>query len=142
MLGDWYANLVPTYSGDLIVFLNEKTLLSVAIPIWESDNLFSLFLLRVVNLLGMIGIQPKAIKNELSHYDHIQFGKTRSRSVLGSMNDFAFHYQVIAEQAENKPDLSLSKAEYQLSQMPCKRIGYRVPSDVVKELLVFRKNAG
>ena len=29
-LGDWYANLVPTYSGDLIVFVNEKTLLSVA----------------------------------------------------------------------------------------------------------------
>jgi len=135
-LGDWYANLVPTYSGDLIIFLNEKTLLSVAIPIWESDNLLSLFRLRVVNLLGMIGIQPKVIENELSHYDHIQFGKTRSRSVLGSMNDFAFQYQGIAEQAESKADLSLSQAEYQLSQMPCKPIGYRVPSDVVKELLV------
>ncbi len=135
-LGDWYANLVPTYSGDLIVFLNEKTLLSVAIPIWESENLLSLFRLRVVNLLGMIGIQLKAIENELSHYTHIQFGKTRSHSVLGSMNDFAFQYQVIAEEAENKADLSLSKAEYQLSQMPCKPIGYRAPSDVVKELLV------
>ncbi|MCI0555651.1 MAG: hypothetical protein L0287_32295 [Anaerolineae bacterium] len=135
-LGDWYANLVPTYSGDLIVFVNEKTLLSVAIPIWESDNLLSLFRLRVVNLLGMIGIQFKAIENELSHYNHIQFGKTRSRSILGSMNDIAFHYQVMAEEAENKADLSLSNAEYKLSQMPCKPIDYRDPSDVVKELLV------
>jgi len=135
-LGDWYANLVPTFSGDLIVFVNEKTLLSVAIPIWESDRLLSLFHIRVVNLLGMIGIQSKSIEYELNQYNHIQFGKTRSRSVLGSMNDFAYHYQVMAEDAENKEDLSLSNAEYKLSQMPCKPIDYRAPSDVAKELLV------
>lgn len=135
-LGDWYANLVPTYAGDLIVFVNEKTLLSVAIPIWESKNLLLLFRLRVGNLLGMIGIHPKAIDHELRHYSHIQFGKTKSRSVLGSMNDFAFQYQVITEEAENKADLSLSNAEYELSQTPCKPIDYKAPSDVVKDLLV------
>jgi hypothetical protein len=135
-LGDWYANFVPTYSGDLIVFVNEKTLLSVAIPIWESDYLLLLFRLRIGNLLGMIGIQSKVIENELSHYDDIQFGKTRSRRVLGSMNDIALQYQVIAEMAETKADLSLSKAEYHMSQMPCKPIDYRAPSDVVKELLM------
>lgn len=135
-LGDWYANIVPTYSGDLIIFVNEKTLLSVAIPIWESERLISWFRLRVGNLLGMIGIQPKAIEAELRHYDHIQFSKTRSRSVLGSMNDIAFQYQVIAEMAENKADSSLSKAELQMSEMPCKPIDYRGPSDVAKELLV------
>ena len=134
-LGDWYANLVPTCAGDLVIFVNEKTLLSVAIPIWESENLLLLFRLRVENLLGMIGIQSKAIDHELSHYSHIQFGNTRSRSVLGSMNDFAFQYQVIAEEAENKAHLSLSNAEYKLSQMPCKPIDYRTPSEVVMELL-------
>jgi hypothetical protein len=139
-LGDWYANIVPTYSGDLIVFVDEKTLLSVAIPIWESEHLLSMFRLRVGNLLGMIGIQPKAIENELRGYDQFQFGKTRSRSVLGSLNDIAFQYQVIAEMAENKADLSLSKAELQMSQMPCKPIDYRGPSDVVKEL-IGRENA-
>lgn len=136
-LGDWYANLVPTYAGDLIVFVNEKTLLSVAIPIRESDHLLLLFRLRVGNLLGMIGIQSKAIDHELHHYSQIQFGETRSRSVLGSMNDFVFQYQVIAEEAKNKADLSLSNAEHELSQMPCKPIDYRAPSDIAKELLVY-----
>ena len=135
-LGDWYANFVPTYSGDLIVFVNEKTLLSVAIPIWESEHLFSMLRLRVGNLLGMIGIQLKAIGNELRGYEQFQFSKTRSRRVLGSMNDFAFHYQIMAEEAESKADLSLSSAEYRLSQMPCKPINYKAPSDVAKELLV------
>ena len=135
-LGDWCANFVPTYSGELIVFVNEKTLLSVAIPIWESEHLLSMFRLRVGNLLGMIGIQSKEIENELRGYDQFQFSKTRSRSVLGSMNDFAFHYQIMAEEAKNRADLSLSNAEYRLSQMPCKPIDYRFPSEVAKELLV------
>ncbi len=135
-LGDWYANFIPTYSGNLIVLVNEKTLLSVAIPIWESNHLLLLFRLRVGNLLGLIGIPSTAIDLELQHYNDIQFGKTRSRSVLGSMNDIGFQYQGIAEMAEIKTDLSLSTAEYQMSQMPCKPIDYRAPTDVAKELLM------
>jgi hypothetical protein len=138
-LGDWYANLVPTVSGDLIVFVNEKSLLTVAIPIWESNNLVPLFRLRVANLLGMIGINSKEIENEISHYDQIQFGKTESRRVLGSMNDIAWQYQTLAEEAENKSDLSLSKAELILSRMPCKPIGYRFPSEIAKDLLELKK---
>ena len=111
-------------------------MLSVAIPIWESHHLLVLFRLRVENLLGMIGIPSKAIDWELHHYNDIQFGKTRSRSVLGSMNDIAFQYQVIAKMAENKADLSLSYAEYQMSQILCKPIDYRAPIDVAKELLI------
>jgi len=138
-LGDWYANLVPTVSGDLIVFVNEKSLLTVAIPIWESNNLIPQFRLRVANLLGMIGINLEEIKNELSHYDQIQFGKTVSHRILGSMNDIAWQYQTLAEEAENKTDLSLSKAELNLSQLPCKPIGYRFPSEIAKGLLEPKK---
>ena len=137
-LGDWYANFVPTDSGDLIILVNEKTLLSVAIPFWESNHLLLLFRLRVENLLGMIGIPAKAIAQELHHYNDIQFGKTRSRIVLGSMNDLAYQYQAIAEMVENKADLSLSNAEYRMSQMPCKPINYRGPMDVAKELLILK----
>ena len=138
-LGDWYANLVPTDLGDLIVFVNEKSLLTVAIPVWEANNLVPLFRLRVFNLLGMIGIDPGEIVNEISHFDRVQFGKTVSRSVLGSMNDIAWQYQVRAEVARDKTDLSLSEAEASLSQMPCKPIGYKVPAEVAKELLVSKK---
>ena len=134
-LGDWYANLIPTFAGDLIIFVNERSLLSVAIPIWESKNLIPVFRIRVANLLGMIGIHSKVIENEISHFDHIQFGKTVSRSVLGSMNDFAWQYQILADEAISKDDLSLSSAELKLSQMPCKPLDYSFPSEIAKELL-------
>ena len=134
-LGDWYGNLVPTLSGDLLLFVNEKTLLTIAIPVWESDNLVPLFRIRVDNLLGMIGVHPKDIATEISHFDQVQYGKTASRSVLGSLNDFAWHFQMIAEEATSKSDLSLSKAELKLCQMPCKPIDYRFPSEAAIELL-------
>jgi hypothetical protein len=84
----------------------------------------------------MIGKKSEAIDQELHHYNNIQFGKTTSRSVLGSMNEIAFQYQGIAEMAEIEARLSLLNAEYQLSQMPGKPIDYNVPSDVVKKLLM------
>ena len=134
-LGDWYANLIPTYAGDLILFISEKSLLTVAIPIWESDYLVPLFRIRVANLLWMIGIPQKIIVRETNHFDQVQFSKTASRSVLGSMNDFAWQYQFIAEESVDKAGLSLSKAEYELSGMPCGALDYQFPVDVAKELL-------
>jgi len=142
VLGDWYVNLIPTHSGDLIIFVNEKTLLTVAIPVQESFNLVPLFRARVANLLAMIGIHSSLINDEIRHIEKIQYCKTASRSVLGSMNDFAWHFQIMAEEATSEADLSLSDAELKLCQMPCKPLDYRAPYDAARELLsAKRKNA-
>jgi hypothetical protein len=134
-LGDWYANLVPTLLGDLIIFVNEKSLLTVAIPVWNSDHLVPLFRLRVANLLEMLRIDPGGIADELCHFDQVQFGRTVSRTILGSMNDIAYQYQVIAEEAGNESEISLSAVELDLSRMPSKPIDYNFPSDIARELL-------
>jgi len=117
------------------LFVSEKSLITVAIPVWESNDLVPLFRLRVANLLGLIGVHPKVIANKISHYDQVRYGKTASRRILGSMNDFAWLYQIKVEEAKGKADLSLSKVELETSQMPCKPIDYRFPSDVAIELL-------
>lgn len=134
-LGDWYANLIPTYAGDLILFVSEKSLLTVAIPSWVSDRIVPFFRIRVANVLWMIGIPRKIIAREIDHFDQVQFGKTASRSVLGSMNDFAWRYQMIAQESADKAGMSLSRAEYEMTQMPCGGLDYQFPVDVAKELL-------
>jgi hypothetical protein len=134
-LGDWYANLIPTVAGELIIFVNERSLLTVAVPERETENLIEMFRARVVNLFAMIGVSLEGALRELKELDPIQFGRTTSRSVLGSMNDIAWNYQVMAEQSTGKGKLSLSDAELGLSGMPCGPIGYRFPADVAKELL-------
>lgn len=134
-LGDWYANLVQTVAGDLIIFVNERALLTVAIPEWEVENLVPLFRDRVFNLLVTIGVSVEAAIREVSHLEVVHFGKTASRSVVGSMNDIAWQYQVMAEAGKQGGALSLSQAEEKLSRMPCKPLGYRYPADVARELL-------
>ncbi len=136
-LGDWYTNLIPTLSGDLIIFVSEKSLLTVAIPVWESKNLLSLFGFRVANLLRMINIHPKIIAKEITHYGQIQFAKTESRSILGTMNEIALHFQYKAQYAKKEEDYSISNMELELSEYIWKRQNYRYPSEVAKEILYF-----
>ena len=133
-LGDWYANLVPTDASDLIVFVNEKSLVTVAIPAWEAENLASQFRVRVQNLLALLGVSIESIRSEISHYQQVQFARTASRSVLGSMNDIASNYQFVAEGGDESGYLSLSDAEYKLSNMPSIARNF-FPSDAAKELL-------
>ena len=134
-LGDWYANLIPTAAGDLIMIVNERTLLTVAVPVWESVNLVTMFRARVMNLFAMIGVSVEKASEELKELEPIQYGRTASRSILGSMNDFALNLQWMAEEPAADGTLSLSNAELFLSGMPCGPLGYRRPADVAKELL-------
>ena len=41
----------------------------------------------------------------------------------------------MADEAVDKAGLSLSKAEYKMTQMPCGALDYQFPVDVAKELL-------
>jgi hypothetical protein len=135
-LGDWYANLIYTEAGDLILFVNERTLLSVAIPVWETHNLLEVFRLRVANLLAMIGAPHRSIVEEIGHLTNVEFGRTANRSLLGSMNDIALQYQLTAEDHSHDSPLSLSDAESEVSLMPCRLIGHRAPREVALELLL------
>jgi hypothetical protein len=134
-LGDWYANLVPTYAGDLIMFVNERSLVTVAVPVREVENLIPLFRLRVEKLLLMFDVHQEIIDREISHLEPVQFAKTASQSILGSMNDIAWNYQYISEEAEYVSRLSLSDAELKLSMMPSGVLDHQLPSEVAIELL-------
>ncbi len=133
-LGDWYANLVSTDGGDIIVFVNERSLVTVAIPAWEAENLVVQLRARVRNLLALLGVSKESISSEISHYEEVQFAKASNRSILGSMNDIAWNYQFIAARGEESGYLSLSDAEYRLSNMPSIARDL-FPSDAAKELL-------
>ena len=134
VMGDWYVNLVPTIAGELFVFVSSATLLAVAIPAAEKETQ-NLFILRVANLLAMIGLSMQTIEQELEHFREIRFAKPLSRSVQGSANDIAFHFQMLAEDAKTGMPLSLSEAEIYLSQIPHSPLGFASPVDVAVEIL-------
>jgi len=134
-LGDWYANLISTAAGDLILLVNERSLLSVAIPAQDIQSLIPMFRIRVVNLLAMIHIPLGIIEREAMNLNEIRFGKTLSKTVIGSMNMLTWAYQAKAEKAKGGTGISLSDFELDMSAMVCSQLGNQVPGDVAKSLL-------
>ena len=134
-LGDWYAKPLETNAGELVIFANEKTLLSVAIPMSEVAQLKSIFRLRVYNLLRLLGIPMAQAELEIAAYNEVGLAKTTSRRVLGSLNEIGYQYEWIAARGDEGGILHLSSAELELSRFLHGPLSYRYPVEVAAELL-------
>jgi hypothetical protein len=139
-LGDWYANVIPTAAGELVVFANERTLLSVALPVEMIDALVSAFAARVYNLLMLIDVAEGIALRESAELRQVKFAKTTSRSVLGSMNEISLHYQLTAERDAASEPLRLSEVELQLSRTLHKPLDHVYPAKVARRLLAEHYN--
>jgi hypothetical protein len=134
VLGEWYANLIETTAGDLVIFANTRTLLSVALPTTAIPQLVPLLIARVYNLLCIIGVPQELAAREIAAYDTVLFARTASRSVLGSLNEIAHYYHYVAESSKPDEPLSLQQAELELSRYLHKPLDYRYPAEVAIEL--------
>ena len=93
-LGDWYGNILQLGRRQHLLFISERSRLPVVIPIREGKQLASVFPAAVCDVLGNVGISAADIADERSRMSEIVFGRTRNRSLLGTLNDFAFMAQV------------------------------------------------
>jgi|LQYC01.1.fsa_nt_gi hypothetical protein len=134
LLGAWYANHFNISRKQFAIFTNERTVLSVVIPMKEISTLTSRFLLATQELLNTIGIPDHAVNAELKEMKVIKFGRTNNRKLLGNMNDLTNgaeawfsmpHYEDLSK-------LNMHLAEYLVGPEP-----YRVPKEVV--LNIFKR---
>ena len=100
-----------TVAGDIIDFANERSLLSVAILVQMVDRWFTEFPARVYNLLRMIGVPTDIALQECAELETVVLARTKSRGVLGSLNEIAPHYQPVAKCDSVRGTLSLSAVE-------------------------------
>lgn len=82
-------------------------------------------------VLAGLGVAEPLIAGELSRMDGCAFAKTASRSVVGSMTDFAF----LMEAPPSEPE-SLTRLSLWLAQTPCTPLKMERPRDAVAS--VFR----
>jgi len=135
-LGDWYADLISTAAGELILLVNERSLLSVAIPVQNTQSLIPMFRIRVANLLAMIHIPLGIIEREVMNLNEIRYGKILNKTIIGSLNMLTWAYQAKAESVRGSTGISLSDFELEMSAMVCDQLGNQLPSDVAKSLLL------
>jgi hypothetical protein len=133
LLGDRYAHVLNIGRARYVLCLSERTLLPVIVHA-RKDGFPSAFPEALDLMLEQIAIDRADRERELSHCREVLYAPTRSRVLLGAMNDFGFNALVRA----HLPTLPSAPTPLQmatsLSRMPSKPIGYDSPDRVVREL--------
>jgi hypothetical protein len=88
-LGDWYGNLIWMGNRHVLLFISERSRLPIMIPVREANRLRSSFPDAVCHMLAAVGVPAETIERERQEMSEIAFGRTQSRSLLGSLNDFS-----------------------------------------------------
>lgn len=87
VLGEWYANWLPTNAGPLVVVMNGPTRLAVLSRARTPDALVADVRQRLPRILDVLGVPDDVIARELKHFDAAVFTKTVERTLLGSLNE-------------------------------------------------------
>ena len=100
-LGDWYGNILWIGRRQHLLFISERSRLPVVLPIREAKRLGTVFPDAVCDRLAVVGVAAADIADERIRMSELAFGRTRNRSLLGTLNDFAFMAQSVdARRAE------------------------------------------
>ena len=108
-LGDWYGHMVRLGRRRAILLVSERSRLPVLLPPGEAGRLTIALPAEVSVILSLVGADPCAIEREVAQMREVHIGRTASRSVLGSINEFAYLVRVSHELSGNQTlrDLAL-----------------------------------
>jgi hypothetical protein len=134
-LGDWYGNLLNVGHSRLILFTSEASLLSLIVPARDITSMVVRLIEALAVLLAVGGVDQPLIDAEIRQMAEYQIGRTRSRSVLASINDMAFHGRSFIEL---HPSWTLLDVECRLAIMPCGPLGMKCPGQTAAEKLMAR----
>jgi hypothetical protein len=112
-LGDWYGNVLHMGRRHALIFISERSRLPVLIPIREASRLPTVFPGAVSRILGAVGVLDADVELERSRMSEIAYGRTKNRSLLGTLNDFSFgaHLHFVAAPQDSLEDVALRLAE-------------------------------
>ena len=115
ILGAWYATVL-LWQPQIALFVNEPTRLPLFVPLAPSATVIPRMTQTAAAVFTALGLSDQFITQEVTEMGSHQLTKTASRSVLGSMNDFA--YLAEAHRTAKKPT-DLLEQSLRLAQTPC-----------------------
>ncbi len=115
--------------------VNDKTLLNFIVPdipraqIRELSNIFRVTLECVLSTEGV----PESAKTKImSEYETIQYANTNNKSILGSMNDLAFHYKYLIQSEGGVHSYAVPGIIKKLNHMPMGTLEHVFPDKALK----------
>ena len=137
-LGPWHANLIYINRRKCILFANDATLFNFIVPdvnrsaIRDLQNLFLGFLHPVLAQEGFSQGQREVLASE---YAEVVYGPTCSKSVLGSMNDLAFHYEHWIASTSGLHSAEIPAIISKMNHMPMGALKHAHPIDALRKLV-------
>ena len=136
-LGSWHANLIYIDGKKCVVFANDKTLFNfIATDVIKAQfkNLSSLFTDLLQSTLASEQIPQSIIALIIAEYDGIDYKKTDSRSVLGTINDLAFIYKNQIRSSGGVHSYKIPEIISQQNHMPMGALKYGQSIVALREL--------
>jgi len=118
-----------------VLLTSERSLLTLVVPARDLRSLAERHTDALRELLESAQANESLIALEILEMREHRIAKTRSKVVLGSMNDMAINVRI---HLESHPESSLLDIEKNLAIMPCGPIGMDGPGEVAARLLVER----
>lgn len=134
VLGDWYATILPIRPAHLILLVNERSRLPVVLPARELSTLLDRVPKAVAGVLTDLGVNSQSIEQERAAMQVICCAPTRSRSVLGAMNESVFQIQLMREDGP-LPDLRTLSLDLAQLLIGVGKRDYLHPADEARRLL-------
>jgi hypothetical protein len=131
-LGDWHANVLFFDRAQALLFANDNSRLAVVTSARDARNLDAHLAAELAELLEHLGVPQPWINAEVAQMSQSHVAPTRSRSVLATMNDYAFQIEGRFHQWGGLYPLQMS---LDLSECPSGPLGYRLPYEVTMALL-------
>jgi hypothetical protein len=136
-LGSWHANLLHIDRKKCVLFVNDKTLFNFIVPDVNRSlikELSKLFLNHLFCVLASEGLPEKAQEAIKAEYRDLAYAGTNSKSVLGSMNDLAFHYKHHILSEGGIHSAMVPEIIRKLNHMPMGALDYKYPIDVIQSM--------
>jgi len=115
-LGDWYANVIASRPRALALCTNERTLLSVVVPISPGRDFAGRFRAAALMRVQQIPVPAAMRLEETGAFTDLRVHRTRSRSVLASMNQLGWGAEVWLRE---RPSGDLEELGLWLCDTPC-----------------------
>ena len=122
-LGNWHVNLLLIDRRKCVLFVNDRTLfnfIAVGVKKPQLRELGALFMMNLSRALLEEEISLDILNGILAEYKYLDYAATNSQSILGSLNDLAFHYKRYIQEAGGVASAPISNITQRLNRMPLK----------------------
>lgn len=137
-VGSWHANLLRIDRRKCVLFTHDMTLFSVfvaGLKRADFDHIDQVFGQAMFKTMRLFDFEQEEIERMLDWSEHNSYTKTANRSVIGSMNDIAFHVDFFIHDAGGLAYADLAQLHRRINQIPFKAVGYKFPREGLKSLL-------